>query len=114
MSKRNQIIKETKESKALKVLRIKADFGIRKLAQKMNYSHTRVHQFETGREDINETYIQMFLDTTGYSLYEWNIEVGAGSTTYSLRDQCHDLLDGIDIEKLKLVYGLLDTCKIKL
>lgn len=107
MSKRNQIIKETKESKALKALRIKADLGIRKLAQRMNYSHTRIHQFESGRENINEAYIQIFLEAAGYSLYEWNIEVGAGSTAYSLRDQCHDLLDSIDIEKLELVYGLL-------
>jgi transcriptional regulator with XRE-family HTH domain len=107
MSKRNQIIKETKESKALKVLRIKADLGIRKLALRMNYSHTRVHQFETGREDINATYIQIFLEATGFKYEDWQKEAGGFKRSLNLRDKCHDLLDRIDTDKLEMLHSLL-------
>jgi transcriptional regulator with XRE-family HTH domain len=109
MSKRNQIIKETKESKALKALRIKADLGIRKLAQKMNYSHTRVHQFETGRENINEAYIQIFLEATGFSRDQWQKEAGYAGEFSNLRDQCHDLLQQVNYNKLELIYNLLSS-----
>ena len=111
MSKRNQIIKETKESKALKTLRIKADLGIRKLAQKMNYSHTRVHQFETGRENINEAYIQIFLEATGFTGEVWSNIVGAGKESCSVRTKCQSILIGLESDKLELVYALLKNLK---
>jgi transcriptional regulator with XRE-family HTH domain len=111
MSKRNQTIKETKESKALKALRIKADLGIRKLAQKMNYSHTRVHQFETGREDITDVYIQIFLEATGFNHEDWSARIGVNKCEFNLRSQCLELLSEIEESKLDLVCALLKNLK---
>ena len=111
MSKRNQIIKATKESKALKALRIIAGLGIRKLAQKMNYSPTRVHQFEAGREDITDAYIQIFLEATGFNYKDWSTRVGDNKCVFNLRDQCLELLREIEESKLDLVYALLKNLK---
>ena len=51
----------TKEAELLKKLRIDADLSLRKLADMMNLSFTRVHQMESGREDISDEYIDLFL-----------------------------------------------------
>lgn len=57
MSKRNREVVMSLEAQALKELRINSDLSLRKLAEKMNYSFTRVHQMETGRDNISDEYI---------------------------------------------------------
>lgn len=109
MSKRNQIISEGPESKALKELRLKAGLGIRKLAERMNYSHTRVHQLESGRDDISDEYIQCFLDATGYSLEDWKYELKGSDPFNELRGKCHEALELVDQNKLKMIYELLSS-----
>jgi len=107
MSKRNQQIKMSDESIALKNMRIKAGLGIRKLAERMNYSHTRVHQMESGRDEITDSYIEMFLKATGFSKEDWLIEIKGKDSVNELREKCHKALDEIDQSKLQLIYGLL-------
>lgn len=75
MSKRNQIIKETAESLALKELRNHSGLSARKLAEQMKVSHTRVYQMESGREDITEEYIEKFLEAVQVSRVDWNKEI---------------------------------------
>lgn len=55
MGKRNQIVKESKKSKGLQILRKKSELSVRKLADLMEISKSRVHQMETGRDQIPET-----------------------------------------------------------
>ncbi len=70
MSKRNQIVITTPESKALKALREKSELSLRKLGERLNVSSTRVHQYELGKENITEAYIKSFLQVTNISVEE--------------------------------------------
>ena len=60
MSRRNKIIKVSSESVALKEMREKANLSLRKLADLMNLSFARVHQMESGKENVNEEYVRKF------------------------------------------------------
>lgn len=107
MSKRNKIIIETTESEALKALRLESGLSLRKLAEVMNYSFARVHQMETGREDISSEYIQKFLEGIDISWSDWKNYLGERDEYYEIRLSCHELLDKVNGEKLDLVLGLL-------
>lgn len=73
MSRRNKIIKVSSESAALKEMREKKGHSLRKLADLMDLSFMRVHQMESGRENVNEEYVRKFLKATDHSWEEWNI-----------------------------------------
>jgi len=103
MSKRNQITITTPESKALKVMREKSGLSLRKLAESLNLSSTRVHQFELGKENISEAYIKSFLLATNTSVEAWNNELGSPSELYLLRKLCIDRINQIEESKLELV-----------
>lgn len=109
MSKRNQIIKETAESLALKELRNHSGLSVRKLAEQMKISHTRVYQMESGREDIPETHVKTFIKALDISEKDWDQVLKGQSPKVSLRDLCHDLVSNIDESKLELIYGLLSN-----
>lgn len=53
MSKRNKVVDESKESLALKNLRMREELSLRQLADRMGISFTRVHQLESGREEVS-------------------------------------------------------------
>ncbi len=109
MSKRNQKIVMTKEAKLLKKLRIDSDLSLRKLADLMNLSFTRVHQMESGREDVTEEYIDLFLMHLKISRESWGTHFGKDCSKNSLRVKCYQLLESIDEDKLELVYGILSN-----
>ena len=110
MSKRNKIVKETKESKALKAFRLKSGLSLRKLAERMDLSFARVHQMEVGREDVIDDYIEKFLSVTDFCREDWDLEVGqAKKEIGTLRSKCHGLVDQLDEEKLDLLYGILQN-----
>ena len=104
-----QTIIEGAKSKALKELRLKSGFGIRKLADRMNYSHSRVHQMESGRDKISQDYVERFLAATGFSREDWLCETGGKDSFHELRNKCHTALDQVDSSKLSLIYGLLTS-----
>jgi transcriptional regulator with XRE-family HTH domain len=109
MSKRNNIVIQTQESKALKAFRIRAGVSLRKLSELMDLSKTRIHQMEIGRDEISEDYIEHFLLGLGLSISDWKLEVGEKDNFFKLREECHSLLNGIDKDKLGLVFGLLSN-----
>ena len=71
MSKRNLEIIETTESPALRRLRIEHGISIRKLAERMELSPTRVTQMEVGRKDIKDLYVNKFLADIVLTMKEW-------------------------------------------
>ena len=110
MSKRNRFIKVTVESMALKELRESRGLSVRKLAELMEISKTRVHQLESGREDISKEYIDKFLKVTKLSREVWQLKIGRDDKAISLlREKCHLLIDSIDPGRLELVHGLLQN-----
>ena len=107
MSKRNKTINQSPESEALKALRKKSDLSLRKLADAMNISFTRVHQMESGRENIPKEYISKFLNTLELTWDDWNYQTNKRDKSYGLRDKCHELLNSIKPSKLEKAYDLL-------
>jgi transcriptional regulator with XRE-family HTH domain len=111
MSKRNKIVKETRESLALKESRKMSGLSIRKLAELMDYSHTRVHQMESGREKVTGIYIESYLEATALNREEWEQVLKGRVLIKSLRAQCRDLVDEIDESKINLIFGILTNLK---
>lgn len=107
MSKRNSIVMMTKEAEALKLLRIKSDKSLRKIADLMNLSFVRVHQMESGRENITDSYIENFLGALELNWEDWDNQFAVKDEFYVLRQKCHDRLDQIELSKLELIYSLL-------
>jgi len=109
MSRRNKEIKVGPESVTLKEMRENAGLSIRKLADLMDLSFSRVHQMESGRENVSEEYVRKFLKATGHSWAEWLKKTDAGKFQDDLRIKCHEALDTIEPYKLHLIYGLLTS-----
>lgn len=109
MSKRNRFVEETPESKALKTFRLNSDLSLRKIANLMEISFTRVHQMEAGKENIPEDYINKFLEALNLTWEDWNSEVKGRDEKQILRDQCHEILDSIEPSKLELIHGILSN-----
>ncbi len=107
MSKRNQIIEESADSKALKALRLKSDLSVRKVADEMGISKTRVSQMESGRDNISKEYILKFLDAIELSWDDWVYQISKHDKKYGLREKCHELLNVVETSKLEKVYDLL-------
>ena len=107
MSKRNKIVKKSPESEALKALRLKADLSVRKLSEVMDISKSRVHQMESGRENISQDYIQKFLDAVQLSWDDWAFQISKKDKIDDLRDTCHELLNSIKPSKLEQAHEVL-------
>ncbi len=107
MSKRNKIIVQTSESFALKELRLMRDLSLRQLAEKLNLSFARVHQMETGREDITDEYVKLFCKKLAVSDHEWSKLTGVSNVDHELLEECFELLRGLNQEKVEAVYEVL-------
>ncbi len=109
MSKRNQKIKLTKEAKALKRMRVESNLSLRKLGDRMNLSFTRIHQMESGREDISQEYIDLFLEAIGKNRCVWKKYLGSPPPVLSLREKCQRVLENVEDDKLEIIYGILSS-----
>lgn len=107
MSKRNKIVLESADSKALKKLREQSDLSIRKVADRMGISKSRVSQMESGRDDIPKEYIVKFLEALELSWQDWVYQVEKGDKSYGIRDRCHELLDKLEPSKLEKAHELI-------
>ena len=107
MSKRNKIVETSPESEALKALRQKDGLSLRKLADLMEISFTRVHQMESGRDNIPKEYIVKFLEALDLSWQDWIFQLEKRDKNYGLRDRCHELLDKLEPSKLEKAYELI-------
>lgn len=107
MSKRNQVIVMSPEAEALKKLRLKSELSLRKLSEKLNMSFTRVHQMESGRENISEAYLEKFLKALGLNWDDWNSCFEKKDKYSDLRRKCHEILDAIEPSKLELIHELI-------
>lgn len=107
MSKRNKIVETSPESEALKALRQKNGLSLRKLAELLEISFTRVHQMESGRDNIPKEYITKFLKALDLSWQDWIYRVEKKDKSYGLRDRCHELIDSLGSTKLEKAYELI-------
>lgn len=112
MGKRNKFVKETPESKALRSLRLKNDYSLQQISNLVGLSKTRVSQMELGREDISNSYVELFIRALKLSYEDWEAELGVkNSDENKLRDLCHEIVEQINSEKIELVFQLLTQMK---
>jgi len=125
MSKRIKYIINSPESLALKKLREKSGLSLRKLADLMDVSFTRVHQLESGRDEVTNGYIEKFLSVTGLNQDDWVFAVsGSPKRKVTFRDvpknvnhheiediriQCLKIISKLHPNKLKLALELLSS-----
>ena len=85
------------------------EYLLRKLADLMDLSFSRVHQMESGKENVTEEYVRRFLKATDYTWEEWIKKTHRTKPSDALRAKCHEALDSIEPSKLKMIYGLLTS-----
>ena len=83
MGKRIKFIINTPESVTLKRLREKSGLSLRQLADRMDISFSRVHQRETGRDEISKDYVSLFLKAIGLNYDDWEYELNNKSAIKS-------------------------------
>lgn len=106
MGQRNKVVLLTKEAKILKQIREKHGISLRKLSAKMEISFMRVHQMESGRDNIPDSYVSKFLKAIGLTYLDWEKELNPEKDC-SLREQCHVLIDNLPIHQLNNVTDFL-------
>lgn len=112
MGRRTKIISITKESEALKKLRMLSGLSVRKLADELNVSHTLVSHIECGRANVSESYVEKFLKVLNFSREDFEIAVSGGRKSKSfvknkMTEDCYDKLKNLSEDKLKLLHSIL-------
>ena len=109
MSRRNKIVLESPESKALKDMRTKREMSLQKMADALSVSKQLVHLIESGRANVSDEYIDKCLAALDYSRNDFELLVSrqANKKGPSLRQRCHDKLDKIENSKLEKIFDYL-------
>jgi transcriptional regulator with XRE-family HTH domain len=107
MSKRNKIALETAESRALLTLRSKSRLSVRKLAELMGLSKTRISQMEIGRDNISDEYLEKFLTALKLSIEDWEYQINKKDPRSDLRSKCQKILSQLAPSKLEKAYEVL-------
>ncbi len=105
--KRCLISIETEESKALRAMREFRGVSVRKLSEKLKLSHSAVHQFETGRANIPDEYIQRFLSVLSFSKRDWDLFLNEKHEFDELKQKCLSLVHEMEPSHFKKIYQLL-------
>lgn len=72
----------------------------------MDISHTRVHQMESGRENVTNEYILKFLKVLKIDLKDWMSQIQKDSKVEKY-NACISILKRLEIEKLDLAHRIL-------
>ena len=112
MGRRTRIICITRESKALKQLRLMKGLSVRKLADRLGVSHTLVSHLELGRANISKSYVDQFLQALVFSRDDWRLALGGERSSQSmarnkLNKDCMAKIEELPEEKLKLLHSIL-------
>jgi len=109
MPKRSRFKRTTKESKALKGMRISRKLSQRKAAELVGVPPTTINHTENGRAYIKREYVRKFIDAFEYSWSDWNDFLEGHNPELDLRESCKKLIDSLDKAKLDVVFSLLST-----
>jgi len=107
MPKRSRLKIESKESKALKKLRLFSGLSQREMARRHGVNPTLVNHTENGRAYISPDYITHFLNSLRISKNEWNELLKGKDKNLSKRDECKKIIDELSIEKLDVAHSFL-------
>ena len=107
MPKRSRIKEETKESQALKKMRISKGLSQRQDAKKIGVTATAINHTENGRANITRNYVTQFIAGLEYSWADWNNFTEGRGAQIDLKDSCKSIIDALENSKLQIIYNLL-------
>lgn len=100
----------TKEARILKFLRESRKISMRKVAPMLNFSEATVNHCENGRRDLDKSTILKFLNIYGYSWEQFQSFLdGELVVPQHLRSECIDIINRVDVSKLKTIKSILET-----
>lgn len=100
----------TKEARILKFLRESRNLSMRKVAPMMNISEATVNHCENGRRDLDKKMLLKFLNIYGYSWEQFQMFLdGNYEVPEHLRSECIDIINRLDVSKLKTIKSILET-----
>ncbi|MBF0301320.1 MAG: helix-turn-helix transcriptional regulator [Oligoflexia bacterium] len=109
--RRSEIKIETKESRALKRMRLVRGLSLVKAARVSRIEYSMLNHAENGRLNITEDYIERFLTGFNFTREEWELFVDSKVTVFDKRDECIKILGNLSKEKVEIVYALLVNLK---
>lgn len=107
MKNRSNFVFVTKESQALKDLRFRLGFSLVRTSDLMKLSFVLIHQMESGREDITDSYIELFLNSLEINREEWLHQLTINDEKALLLNKCQARLNSLNAYQLEQIYGLL-------
>ena len=111
MPKRSRFKIESKESRALKKLRLFSGLSQREMARRLGVNPTLVNHTENGRAYISPDYITHFLNSLSISKNDWNELLNGKDKNLSKRDECKKIIDEISFDKIDIIYNILVNFK---
>lgn len=97
----------TKESQALKRMRLARGLSLKKAYRKSGIHDTIINHAENGWATITEDYINKFINGMGFTMKDWDDFLNGRVTTFDLRYECMDIVKNMNGDKLKAVHSLL-------
>ena len=107
--KRSRYQIHSKESGALKKMRLASGLSLRSAYKRCGIHDTIINHAENGRANITPEYIERFITGMGFSMQDWSDTMDGKSTLSDLRFECKNIVEKIDSEKLKAVHLLLSN-----
>ena len=97
----------TKESEALKRMRLALGLSLIKASRKTGIHDSQINHAENGWAQITPEYIEKFVSRMGFTMKDWEAFLCGGVTKFDLRFECVNIVKNMDGDKLKAVHGLL-------
>ena len=110
-TKRSKIVIETEESRALRAMREFRQWSVRDVGDAMSVSHSLVYQYESGRADVTNSYVETFLNALSFSKYDWEMFKNKGESLEKIRLSCFEIIYGMTPENIIKLKNFLDGFK---
>ena len=88
-------------------MRQKSGMTLRRAADAIGISHCMISHIEVGREDVPTRRLEAMVTAYGYTMEDFSAYLEGRKMPLNYRDECVELVHGLDQEKLKSVHALL-------
>ena len=108
MKRRSGYKIETPITKALKNMRNAKGLSLIKTSRLLGVAESTVNHHENGRTDyVPQDYIKNYLQNLGFTMEDWEDFLRGRTSVYDLRQECRDLINKLEREKLKAIHVML-------
>ncbi|MEQ1665176.1 MAG: helix-turn-helix transcriptional regulator [Bdellovibrionales bacterium] len=100
-----------RQGNLLRKVRESTNLTMRQLAMQVGISHTAISQLENGKLDLPRARVEQIVIACGYKVEDFNKLLGVGSVVIDYRSECRALLNDMDEDCLKLMYGVMSRMR---